>query len=146
MNARTSLERQWAGLIVRQPAARFVLTKWLRSYGIEPHWLHFDDPHAALIIQAVIELRAMHGQPVTVESVAQFVGERDFTLTTDEAARFVRELVDNVADDVDVERMALSVLDSMHITFPEHEVNEYLTDPYGLRAERMKARKVKAWR
>jgi len=146
VNARTALERQWAGLIVRRPAARFVLTKWLREFDIEPHWVHFDDPLAAQVIRAVIELRSMHGQPITPENVGQIVGERSFDLTPGEAVTAVRELADNVADDVDVERMALSVLDSMHITFPEHEVNEYLTDPYGLRAERMKARKVKAWR
>lgn len=145
MNARHATERQWAALIVRQPAARHILLKWLRAYQIEPHWFQIEDPQASLMQRAVITLIA-HNDPVNVPSVAAYLARYDFTLTGEEALRFVSAQVDALPGDVDAERMALAMLAAVGITFPEPEVAEYLSDPYGRRAEKMQARKVRVQR
>lgn len=145
MNARHTTERQWAALIVRQPAARHVLLKWLAAYRIEPHWFQIEDAQASLMLRAVITLSA-NNDFINVRSVAAYLARHDFTLTADEAMRFVSDQVAALPDDVDVERLALAVLAAMGITFPEPEVAEYLSDPYGQRADVMKARKVRVQR
>jgi hypothetical protein len=145
VNARHATERQWAALIVRQPATRHILLKWMRAYQIEPHWFQIEDERAALMVRAVITL-AVHNDPINARSVAAYLARHDFALTSEEALRFVSVQVDALPADVDVERMALAVLTAVGITFPEPEVVEYLSDPYGRRADIMQARKVRVQR
>lgn len=145
MNSRQTLERQWAALVVRQPAARHILLKWLRAYRIEPHWFQIEDAQASLMLRAIITLSA-HNDPINVPSVAAYLARHDFTLSADEALAFVSTQVDALPERVDAERMALALLGAIGITFPEPEVADYLADPYGKRADVMMARKVKGWK
>lgn len=145
MNSRQTLERQWAALVVRQPAARHILLKWLRAYQIEPHWFQIEDARAALMLRAIVTLTA-NNDPINVRSVAAYLARHDFTLSADEALHFVDGQVEALPETVDVERLALALLTAIGITFPEPEVAEYLSDPYGRRADAMMARKLKAWK
>jgi hypothetical protein len=145
LNARHAIERQWAALVVRQPAARHILLKWMRAYQIEPFWFRVEDTRAALMLRAVITL-GVHNHPVNIPSVAAYLARYDFALTSEEALQFVAGLVDALPADVDAERMALAMLAAMGITFPEPEVTEYLSDPYGRRADIMQTRKVRVQR
>lgn len=145
MNSRAVLERQWAALIVRQPAARHILLKWLRAYRIEPHWFQIEDPQASLMLRAVITLNA-NADPIDTQSVAAYLAGHDFTLTAHEAAALVSDLVAGLPDQVDVERLTLAMLREMGVTFPEPDITEYLSDPYGRRADLMLARKVRVQR
>jgi len=145
VNARIATERQWAALIVRQPAARHTLLKWLRAYSIEPHWFQFEDPHAGLIYRAVMSL-IYTGDPVSAGAVAAYLAGHDFTMTPGEARTFIDGLLSGLPEQVDVERMALATLAAMGITFPEHDVNDYLIDPLGRRAELMISRKVREFK
>jgi exosome complex RNA-binding protein Rrp42 (RNase PH superfamily) len=142
VNARHALERQWAALIVRQPAARHVLLKWLAAYRIDPHSFQIEDAQASLMVRAVITLNAA-GHPIDTRSVAAYLAGHDFSLTADEAVTLVTDLVTALPEQVDVERMALAVLATMWITFPEPDVADYLADPLGRRADLMQARKVR---
>lgn len=145
MTARTSLERQWAALIVRRPSARHILLKYLRAYGIEGHWVRFDDPQAALMVRAV-QLLTYRNWTVTAADVAAYLARHDFNLTADEAAAFIDTALSDLPADVDADRLALALLAAMGIRFPEHDIRDYLRDPLGLRAERMQARKARAHR
>jgi hypothetical protein len=142
VNARHALERQWAALIVRQPAARHILLKYLRTFGIPGDQVRFDDPQAALILQAVQSL-TYRNLRVTQPDVAAHLAARDFSLSADDAAQFVADLVDALPAEVNVERLALAVIEAQGIQLPTHEVAEHLVDPYGARSEIMLARKVR---
>lgn len=142
MNSRVAIERQWAGLAVRQPAVRHVLLKWLRAYGIDGSAVHFTDPLAGAIYRAVM-FHVYSNEPVTSASIGAEIARRDFTRTVDESIAAVTACVAAVPTDVDVERLALAVLTAMRIVLPVHEVTEYLIDPLGLRAAKMTARKAK---
>jgi len=139
-----ALERQWAAVVLRRPAMRHVLLKWAAAYQIGPE-LAFTDERARLVYQGVIRL-VYQSQPVTPQAVADHLARYAFDLDTVTANQFVAELLDAAALDVDVERLAVRLLGAKGIHLPDDEVNEALTDPYGLRAEKMKARKVRARR
>lgn len=142
MNSRHALERQWAALIVRQPAARHILLKYLRAFNIEGYWVRVDDPQAALILRAVQLLIYRH-ERVTPSSVAEHLAAYDFTMSPSEALQFVERLVANLPPDVDAERLALAVLAAWEIAMPEPVLIEYAADPYGRRADLMQSRKVR---
>jgi hypothetical protein len=139
-----ALERQWAAVVLRRPSLRHVLLKWAAAYQIGPE-LAFTDERARLVYQGVIRL-VYQNQPVTPQAVADHVARYAFDLDAASANQFIAELLDSSALDVDVERLAVRLLDAKGIHLPDDEVNETLTDPYGLRAEKMKSRKVRARR
>lgn len=145
MNSRHAIERQWAALIVRTPAARHILLKWLRALNVEGYWVRFEDPQASLIVQAVIDLSHGTTHPTSLD-VAAYLAGRDFSMTTDEARQFVDGLIEDLPGDVDTDRLALAILAANDIRVPDYVVSEHLTDPYGKRANIMQARKVRAVR
>ena len=145
MNARTATERQWAAACVRQPGLRHVLLKYLRAFGIDGYWVRLEDPQAALVYRAVLSL-TMNRQMVTVQAVAEYMGERDFSMTVREAGLFLDGLLSALPMHLDAERLALALLAAMGITPPANEVADYLHDPYGRRAQLMLVKKVRGAR
>lgn len=142
MKARVAVERQWAAACVADPWRRHVMLKYLVAYQVPAELVRFDDERALLMLRAVVSSVHAH-QPVTVQTVAAHLAEHDFSLDSMEAVHFVGELVESIPADVDVERLALALIRAMGIRLPEHEITDSLRDPYGLRAELMRARKVR---
>lgn len=143
INVVTALERQWAAVVLRNPGMRHVLLKWAAAYHLTPEMLRFEDDKARIVYTGVC-LLAYQNQPVTPAAVAARLTRCAFDLDGAGANQFVAELLDMADQGVDVERLVVRLLGAKGIHLPADEVNDYLTDPYGLRAEQMRARKVRS--
>lgn len=145
INAVTALERQWAAVVLRNQGMRHVILKWAAVYHIAPEMLRFEDDKARIVYTGVCQL-VYQNQPVTPAAVAAHLARYSFDLDETGANQFVTELLDATDPGVDVEQLAVRLLSAKGIHLPADEVNDYLTDPYGLRAEQMRARKVRPLR